>query len=159
VPPASSSGWIEQRHEPDRQAHLDRSRNCDRRLRLPCRLPDVRDDVRHGGFRRAGKFPARSLSDLYGGRNPPAGCRQLGSWTRYPFFSLIALLGSVGVLPMTFIFFKQSMGPIVWQYNDSRVVLSGILFFVLNLAVAGLSWLRWRQLVRLVSLPATPSQG
>ena len=83
----------------------------------------------------------------------------LGSWTRYPFFSLIALLGSVGVLPMTFIFFKQSMGPIVWQYNDSRVVLSGILFFVLNLAVAGLSWLRWRQLVRLVAPPATPSQG
>ncbi len=83
----------------------------------------------------------------------------LGSWSRHPFFPLAALVGCVGVLPMAAIFFKQSMGPTVWQYNDSWVAGSGILFFALDIAMVWLSWLRWRQLVRMISAPATPSQG
>src|ERR1035441_1929221 len=42
----------------------------------------------------------------------------LGSWTRWPFFSLIATLSLIGVLPMASIYFKQSLDVPIWHYNS-----------------------------------------
>ena len=83
----------------------------------------------------------------------------LGSWTRRPFFSMIAMLGSIGVLPMASIYFKQSMGATIWQYNAPWVGATGILALVLDIAAVWISRLRFRQLVRMNSLPALPTQG
>jgi len=83
----------------------------------------------------------------------------LGSWTRHPFFPLIATAGFVGVLPEALIYLRQSAEPTIWQFNSPWIAASGIFAFVLDIAAGWLCLLRFRQLVHKTSLPALPSQG
>jgi hypothetical protein len=83
----------------------------------------------------------------------------LGSWTRWPFFSLIATLSLIGVLPMASIYFKQSLDVPIWHYNSPWVGASEILAFVLDIAAIWLSWLRFRHLAHKSPPSTLPSQG
>ncbi|HUD55964.1 MAG TPA: hypothetical protein VMR02_12095 [Terracidiphilus sp.] len=58
----------------------------------------------------------------------------LGSWTRWRSYSVIALVGALGVLPMAALFCRQNRGAI------------DFLAIALDLAAVSLSWLRFRQL-------------
>ncbi|MGA2671790.1 MAG: hypothetical protein ABSE99_01070 [Terracidiphilus sp.] len=75
----------------------------------------------------------------------------LGSWTRWPVFSLIGIVSAVGVLPAASLYCRQTMDASYWQYNSPWVAAGDILAFVLDIAAVWLSWLRFRQLIRRVN--------
>ena len=75
----------------------------------------------------------------------------LGSWTRWPVFSLIGIVRAVGILPTATLFFRQTMDATYWQYNGPWAAVADILPLFLDIAVVWLSWLRFRQLTRRVS--------
>ncbi len=83
----------------------------------------------------------------------------LGSWTQYPFFSLIAMAGVIGVLPEALIFLREPNGIPIWQWNDPQFAAPGALVFVLDLLAGLSSWLRFRQLVHKSPPPTLPLQG
>ena len=60
----------------------------------------------------------------------------LGSWSRWPIYSKIPLVGALGVLPIAALFCRQNRGAI------------DFLAIALDLAAVSLSWLRFRQLSR-----------
>ena len=81
----------------------------------------------------------------------------LGSWTQHPFFSLIAMVGFVGVLPEALIFLRQSTDATIWQFNSPWIAASGIYTFVLDIALGISSWFRYRQFAR--KLPPADAPG